>query len=277
MSTLTLNDSLAELTTPEGIRMSLDVPQLLKEAVPARAHSGGLLPGGIRYVESAGPFTVWVLEVAPTVRELSWLANDSPAPFGKEATYRCVKIALPYLLVVAVFENGLISEFNECFFRTQPLRDENADELCYPALLNCSKFTPPEGRPLAWICTQKLNRAPLFRETNPRQRMIRGLQLLHHCLFETGFNRSSDVHEGASWFTQSCGCDPRIATIEKWQEATAKNPLFVLDVPWLKTGVTLTRLIDRIFANRGVSRDRPVTTGDLARIVMHRGKAEGKS
>ena len=100
-------------------------------------------------------------------------------------------------------------------FRTAPLESWD-DELLYPALLNCSKFTPPEGKPLSWICTQHLNYAALSKETSPGRRLRAGFRALMHCLLETGFNYSSENHEGASWFGESCRVDPRVANVEAW-------------------------------------------------------------
>ena len=129
----------------------------------------------------------------------------------------------------------LIAQENECFFRTEPLRSLN-DPVFYPALLNCSKFDPPDGRPLSWICTQFMqDRANQIarKSTDPNVTMRKGMEALLHCLLETGFNYSSEHHELTSWFTVSKEQDPRIATVERWEAETKKDPNFVLDVPWL--------------------------------------------
>ena len=52
------------------------------------------------------------------------LPNDSPKRFGTGTTYRMVRIGLPYVVVLAVYEANMLSAANESFFRTQPLADE---------------------------------------------------------------------------------------------------------------------------------------------------------
>ena len=85
------------------------------------------------------------------------------------------------------------------------------------------------------------------------------------------FNRSSEMHEGSSWFkeTVDAAVDPRIASIETWQEASAQDPLFVLDVPWLATGKTLQEVCERIIRLAGPSRSAPGTASDIARLVIN--------
>ncbi len=99
--------------------------------------------------------------------------------------------------------------------------------------------------------------------------MRAGLGALLQCLLETGFNYSSEEHEESSWFTESTHVDPRIASVENWVEATRDNALFVLDVPWLKTGKTVRQVVDRAFANCGLQSKLAVTAADLARPVFN--------
>ena len=268
--TLLVEGTTVRAFTPEGPEASLPLPDFLGRLCPSAPDTCELvLPDGTVLVRSRGECTVLVHQTPPGVCKLRWIAEGSPARFGAGAIYRDVTIALPYLLVLAVFENGELSGASECFFRNAPVTSPD-DELHYPALLNCSKFTPQEGRPLAWICTQKLDRSRIVgRGRNARIRS--GLKVLLHCLLETGFNFSSEHHEGSSWFTESRGIDPRVASIEAWEKATKLSPLFVLDVPWLKTGYSVARVVERIFAQRPPAVQPPPlgTAGDLARLVFN--------
>ena len=159
---------------------------------------------------------------------------------------------------------------NNVCFSTVP----GTDRLFYPALLNCSKFDPPDGRPLSWICTQKLNFKSISSEPDDNTRMRTALRALLHALLETGYNLSSEHHEASSWFTESVSVDPRIATIERWVEETEKDPLFVLDVPWLKTGLTLERVIDRVFDILLASRPQFKSAGDIQRILFNNNRLD---
>lgn len=274
METLTIQGNTVCAITPEGQSANMTVDDLVAKLTPPRMDTCGVfLPEGVGCVLSQGPTTIWVHQTPPRVWNFKWIADDSPVRFGAGTRYRNVRIALPYLVTLAVFtpvENAKVqlSAVNECFFRTAPLSSLD-DELLYPALLNCSKFTAPEGKPLAWICTQHLDRKVFINEPDLNRRMRLGFKALMHTLLETGFNYSSERHEGSSWFTESAGVDPRIATVDKWQLATNKDPLFVLEVPWLKTGHTLAQVCERIFQNLKARKPRYSSAGDLARLVFN--------
>jgi len=275
METVTFKETMAHAETPEGQKASMRIADLITRICPRQMDTGGaILPDGVKSVLSQGPaHMIWVHVTPPRVFQLKWIAGDSPAHFGQGTTYRMVRIALPYLIVLAVFtpgENNLVqlSHFNECFFRNHPLESLD-DELFYPALLNCSKFHPQQGRPLSWICTQHLDRSRFINEPDTNRRCRIGLGSLLNCLLDTGFNYSSENHEESSWYTQSAKVDARISTIDKWQAATAKSPLFVLEIPWLKTGMTVRQVTERIFKNLNAPRAAPTTAGDVARLVFN--------
>jgi hypothetical protein len=54
-----------------------------------------------------------------------------------------------------------------------------------------------------------------------------------------------------------------------WEKTTAREPLFVLDVPWLMTGMTLEGAMERLF-HLGGAHPRGVSTAmDLMRILFN--------
>jgi hypothetical protein len=270
MEIITIKDKLVQAMTDEGQKAQMNIEDLIKKLAPRRMDTNGVvLPDGVKAVFSQGPFTIWVHQTPPRVWQLKWIKGDSPRDYGQGTTYRMVRLALPYLIVIGVFQaDGQLTHFNECFFRNEPL-DDLSEPLFYPALLNCSQFHVQEGNPLSWICTQHVNPAIVLKEANHNQRLRQGLKILLNCLTETGFNRSSERHEKSSWFSNSVGVDSRIATVEKWQDASAKDPLFVLDVPWLKTGLSVQQVCDRIFKNRHAAIATVTTAADVARVVFN--------
>jgi hypothetical protein len=279
MDTVTISGKEAVAVTPEGARASVPVRVLVERlASPEHMDTGGIiLPDGVKSVVSRGPMSVLVHETPPRVHSLRWIAGDSPAPFGPGTKYRTVRLAQPYIVVLAVFGPGpdgrpMLAGRNECFFRVSPLKSLS-DELLYPALLNCSKFEPPDGQPLSWICTQHLKFDALAAVADPNDRLRHSLTALLKCLFHTGFNYSSENHEGNSWYSESAARidDARIKTVEKWQDAGKEDPLFVLNVKWLTTGRSLREVIDRIFLNHGLSAAAPTTSNDIARLIFAAG------
>ena len=261
-------------TSPEGQTARMMLEALFARVAPQRMDTGGVtLPHGITNIIAEGPLTIWVHETSPRLYNLQWIADDSPAPFGKGTKYRQVRLALPYVIVFAVFGPGpggrlQLLGSNECFFRTAPLHSLD-DELHFPALLNCSKFNPPNGRPLSWICTQYLNLARLAVEPDQNKRLCASFNALRHCLYETGFNYSSEHHESASWFSESRKCDERVSTVDQWQEASTRDPLFVLEVPWLKTGHSVGQVAARIAKNLGIHKPEFNSAAAIARVVFN--------
>ncbi|OHB79508.1 MAG: hypothetical protein A2W31_08490 [Planctomycetes bacterium RBG_16_64_10] len=269
---ITIEGQTVRAVSPEGQTASMPLSELLNQSTEPPPDSGGvILCNGIRLIYSRGPMTIVVHETPPRVHLFDWIAKHSPARHGPRTCYRPVRIALPYLIVIAMFEQYRLGRRNECFFRVEPLSDQNGEDspLLYPALLNCSKFSPPDGKPLSWICTAEMDRSVWAQRGDRNQRLRAGLRALLHCLLETGFNYSSEDHEGSSWFTESRRVDPRVATVEDWMAATEQDPLFVLSVPWLKTGMSIRQVVDRIFINHGLPRDRPVSNADLARRIFN--------
>jgi hypothetical protein len=271
--TLVIKGSQVTATCPEGKSASMPLQAFLEQMVPRRMDTAGVvLPDGVKAIFSQGNTSVWVYQCLPSLYSLQWIASDSPAPFGREAKYRTVRIALPYVIILAVFaapRAGILqlTHSNECFFRSAPLKSCE-DHLFYPALLNCSRFKPPEGRPLSWICTQHLHPKPAL-ERDGAKALTASFESLRHCLFETAFNYSSEQHEFSSWFTESNKVDQRISTIEAWEAASAADRLFVFDVPWLPTNHTVRQVVDRIFVNQRAGSGTPRLAASLARIVFN--------
>jgi hypothetical protein len=166
----------ATVNLPDGNSVTMSVSKLLKLALPKKIDSCGIrLPHEVRFAYSRGRVLILACEYPPGPYTLSWIAEDSPASYGSGAKYQKVTLSLPYIIVLAAFEGTRLSDFNECFFRTAPLTEiDEENELCYPGLLNCSRFMPAEGRPLSWICTQNLDRTPIRREKDSRKQGEQG-------------------------------------------------------------------------------------------------------
>jgi hypothetical protein len=94
------------------------------------------------------------------------------------------------------------------------------------------------------------------------------------CLFETGFNYSSEHHEAESWFTASAKADERIASIAAWEDASKKDGMCALDISWLPTNLTAGQIADRIFSNAGAATPPIESSEDIERIVFNHGNEE---
>jgi hypothetical protein len=271
-SVINIHDTLVESMSPEGEKHTMALDKLLERITPSMSTGQVVLPTGIKAVLSRGNITIWVWEKAPAIQKFSWIRADSPRPYGPGTTYRPVRIGLPYLIIFAVFYRdpytGLprVAKQDECFFRTTPLKSLG-DELSYPGLLNCSKYPREDAHPLSWICTQHLKPTKGMHSKQPEEVLCACFEAVRYCLLETAFNLSSEHHEGNSWYGASKKIDKRIATIEAWEEATKDDPLFVLEVPWIKTGYTVAQVAERIFKRLTAADTSVKSSNDLARII----------
>jgi hypothetical protein len=279
---VTLEGEKARAVLPEGSSASMPLVDLVSRLQPSAPDTRGIvLPDGTKALLPTQTGLILVHQTPPSVFSFRWIANDSKARHGPKTTYRTVRIGLPYVIVLAVYQGARggvpqLTSLNECFFSNEPLERNGLDsKLCFPALLNCSKFRPATGRPLSWICTQHLPEDEFAGRSDLESSVRDGLRALLRHLFESGFNLSSEDHELCSWFSASVKAriDPRIMTIEKWVEATEKEPLFALDVPWLPTGRTLREITERV--HYGSPRRAPFSTSDdFARVILNAGKTE---
>jgi hypothetical protein len=233
------------------------------------------MPDGVKAIRSRGATTVLVHQTDAQPFNVNWIAADSPAPYGPGATYRKVRIALPYLVTFCAFSmlrrRLTLTPYNECFFSNVPVSSLSEGELCYPALLNCSRFKKPEGKPLAWICTQFLDYQRLAAIEDQNKRFRESFRAVMQTLLGASFNQSSEHHEDGSWYTASVKqkIDPRIATIERWETETAKDPMFALEVPWIGTGMNIEQMLERIFSLRKADDAGVTSSADVARLIFN--------
>jgi hypothetical protein len=277
-ATVTIEGNQVRAALPEGVTATMKLEDLFERIQPGVPDSrGAILPDGVKCMLPMANGCILVHQTTPRVYRFRWIAADSEAEFGPGTRYHSVRLALPYLIVLAVFERARgdlprLSQRNECFFLNEPLDLKGLDtELCYPALLNCSRLPDKPELPLSWICTQHLPPSEYARGETLEQSLRGGLEALLRHLLEAGFNRSSERHELNSWFSETvaAGVDPRVASVRDWERATAEDPLFVLEVPWLRTGLSLGKLADRIARAQGGAGPRVTCADDLARLVLN--------
>jgi hypothetical protein len=241
---LLLEQGKAIITTEEGRSLERTEDQLVdmlrKEILPPL--NGTAIPDGIKFMEWRAPFMLVVHQLPPHVRQFRWIANDSPQQYGPGTTYRKVRLSIPYSITFALyFERGgklYLAGSNELYFRNEPLRSKS-EKLCYPALLNISRINTPK-RQRSWICTQYLRHPKGGDWTSQLS------ALLDHT-WNGGFNRSSEHHEGASWYGESKGVHADLHPVERWEAATTKDEAFALRVPWKPAALTVTDLMDCMF------------------------------
>lgn len=192
------------------------------------------IPDGVRFIRSRGDGVVLVLEEKPKVRTVQWLTDSSPADFGKGAVYRPARLAFPFLVIGIAFRSGSLTGVQECWYRTQPL-ETLEDELLLPNLYNVSVDSYDQQ---CWLCLANL-KADLTRMTwNQKVAAIRS-----H-LWGGGWNRSSEVHEGKSYWSVMQSVDPRVGSVPAWEQASRADPLFPLQVCWKASGKNVGQAVE---------------------------------
>jgi hypothetical protein len=194
------------------------------------------------------------MEIPHQIRTVRWLADTSRADYGPAAQYQQVRLAFPYIVVIVTFWNGALTGQQQLFYRAAPVRSED-DPLCFPNLYNVADGY---GQ-VCWLCLQKLGTL----ESVPWDAKL-------HCIVEhlwSAFNRSSEVHEGHSYWGKMRHLDRRLRSIAAWEKASGTDPAFVLSVRWKPAGLTIRQVMDRQL--EASTRTRPITTDkDLVTLLL---------
>lgn len=64
-----------------------------------------------------------------------------------------------------------------------------------------------------------------------------------------------------------------VCTIERWEEATRKDPMFVLDVPWIPVDKSVGEVVNRSLKNQTIVPVTPPNARTMARLITRYGKA----
>jgi hypothetical protein len=209
---------------------------------------------GVRVVRDRGDVKVLVLEEQPQVRAVRWLADESPVPFGRGAVYRTVSLAFPFIVSIVAFRAGALTGYQQCFYRTEPL-GALSDPLCLPNLFNVADAYGQT----CWLCLANL---PIDFASLTWSGKVNAIR---RYLWGAGFNRSSEMHEGMSYWGAMKAIDPRVASLEAWEQASRNDPLFPLCVQWKTSGRTLGEVIDTMLGRVAPTSLR--TAADLSHVL----------
>ena len=85
-------------------------------------------------------------------------------------------------------------------------------------------------------------------------------------IFGASFNKSSEEHEGMSYWSAMRSLDPRVASLRAWKKASAKDPYFALDVPWKPVGKSIETVMEEMLETRRMEAFPPDATS-LAQVL----------
>jgi hypothetical protein len=261
------------LRTPEGHGYTLGLDELFTLLVgPWKPLSELVLPRGTRAVRSVPGGLVVVFETPPGVHRVRWIAPTPEAKRGRGTVYREVELAFPYLILVTGVRIGSAGipvhrGWTEAYFSNQPLTSSQ-DRLHYPPLLNVCR-TPEGGGSV--VCMQGLVRSPAPDTDDVSVRVHHELSAVVGHFLHSGFNEDFERIGRTSTFNDPRAKpeDPRLATIEDWERASAEDPDFVLDVSWVPTGRTLGDALRGTGVESGAG--SPVRNARLQRMILGNG------
>lgn len=212
------------------------------------------IPDGVRFIRRRGETVILVIEEKPQVRTVQWLRDEKSAPFGRGAVYETVRLAFPFVVTIVAFRDGGLTGHQQCFYRTEPLTS-TADALLLPNLYNVANAYGQQ----CWLCLANLQIDVRPRSWNDKVRELRS-----H-MWGAGFNRSSEVHEGMSYWGAMQSLDPRIATLQAWEQATRDDPFVPLKIHWKPAGTTVAGVMGGMVAR--LSPPRPTTVVQLVQLL----------
>ena len=210
-------------------------------------------PRGARIVATRRNAVAMALEISPHARRVRWLADDSKAPFGRRAKYSEYFVCFPFVVLLLVFRDGSLTGQQQLYYRNQSL--DTGDDLLLPNLYNVAEGYGQR----CWVCLQHVP------DVGEMEWNVKIATIVDH-IFGAAFNRSSEEHEGNSYWSAHTAVDPRVASMEAWQEATRADRRVALSLPWKPAGTTaaqeLRNMLDEVERLRRIA-----TATDLAGIV----------
>lgn len=253
--------------------------------------STGILPDGVKGVwrHPQGQAEIWLTQIAPRMHNFKWIAEDSPVGSGDGVRYRTVSVALPYVIIFAVFSmqaltNGrkglaLERKRGEIFVTPTPVRDEDT-ALFMPPLLNCSFYQSRMAnvRPWSWLCSTAIHglySPDAFGSEDQHKRLVAGHEALMGVLYQA-YNRSSESDwaasqfEAGSWFGEyeRHGIKP-FASMREWEAESARDPLFVLNAKYIPAA-TVAQVVHHIFTQTlDIPPQPPLNATSCARLVFN--------
>jgi len=206
-----------------------------------------VLPEGTRLFARWRHTAVLVIEESPRVRRVRWSAKT----LKSEGTYTEHHLAFPFIVYLVGFYQADFDAMR-IYYRSAPLTGEG-DALHLPNLWNVQAAESPLAR-----CRACLRGRPEGL-SRPVGEQATGLI---EFFWASGFNQ--DIEDNC--FDRARKRDPRIATLQVWEEATGADPLFPLGVAWEPVGLSLGQALDH-WRRHGDHARRIETATDLADIM----------
>ena len=187
----------------ERVERTVRLQDLIGEVAKEAGLTTPILPTGCRFFRQKGDRSMFVIEQAPQTRQLKYEGSR-------------YKLAFPYVVFILPFTGEAVNtDQMSVYYRTKPLTDMG-DSVSYSNLWNLNDSG-------VGMCTGSMR--------------VEGSSLAQKAeSFISGFWRSEFNSDITGLWNQAVGRFPQVNSIEKWQEESAKNPLFPLGIKWFEAG-----------------------------------------
>lgn len=181
-----------------------------------------LMPDKVRLYYRRGDTEVVLQEHSPQVRHIKFISkllNESASDPKTDSSVHSFSLALPYINFIYVFKKGVLDK-TMITFCDRPLKTLEEKPM-KPYLSNINDAMK--------LC----HGAAYLRESLIPNNITQQISYTLDVFWQTVYldEWSSNFWAYKSYFKDK---DPRLATLEAWQEATLENPLFVIEnVEWI--------------------------------------------
>jgi hypothetical protein len=272
--TLEIEGERVVLVSPEGQRHELELAALIEKSAPGLPPDL-VWPRGVCAVRAGhGGFTL-AFEIPPSVRRLRW--GVRPEARDRRFAYRDVRLALPYVVFVTGvrFDSSGTFYFDgwaEAYFANEPVSSATKPLHLAP-LLNVVGRGDAHSTGGAVVCMGGFGHRSTSADGDPSERLHRGLAAIVGHFLDSGWNEDFERTGRVSAFNdpRSKPADPRLATVEAWEEASAKDPRFVLEIPWVPTPRTLSRALESVATHLAIAGRVTSWNQHLQRLILRHG------
>lgn len=198
-----------------------------------------ILPSDCRVAYTKGNRTIVVIEQQPQVRSVTFDAklvatnNVAKEAQAKTATGYRYRLAFPHVLFFIAFDKGKYA-YHELYFRNKPLLSTRE----YIYLAPIPNVFRDRGNNFKAMCMGN----EFSEDINKGDTLARQAEFVISTFWQSTFNHHLGDGGGGK-------VDKRIKNWAVWQENTAKDPLFVIDVKWTQ-GRTAKGVIDAMLNQR---------------------------
>lgn len=198
------------------------------------------IPDNVRWIVESGDRAVYIVELQPELHSIECYFGVCPCSEcrenGTNGEQGRFTIATPYVILKVPFHKNRLQEYTEVFYRNRPI--ESLDDELF--LTNLPNTANGGGESHGWMCMDGVKT-----KTSMTREQVLGVIVNH--LWCGEFNNEIS----SSNFHNFMDCDKRLSSMAAWQEASLKDPSFVLGVNWESCRHTIGDAIRKHFSSPG--------------------------